>query len=278
MTTFLVYLMIYELVNQSDLNDFEARCEQRERRATLSTFGLDLMIDTEGGIHCIEVNGNYSGTAGFKQAYGNDFVREAMITHLLSYDLPVTLLTTRHNFDIDVKKFGSLPGLTIEDIEAVRLDTSKRCLGNVNMSDIEYYTMLQGLSDSENDIFQKMHRKLFFERVGRSEHHGSIRYIVTAESGPRGVDVHHFGGYVRLAPKPLGDSLESCVANLTKGAEAIPLSNGDLLRIKKWVDMVLPIFYRQVLRMKRFDSLSLVNYMNPKLTKKLVNEPWRWIY
>ncbi len=88
--------------------------------------------------------------------------------------------------------------------------------------------------------------------------------------------MHNLGSYVRLAPEPIGDSLRANVANLTRGAHAAPLSLRDQHRLKKWVNMALPKFYRRALRMEACMGYDVANCAFVEGFDQFYKSPWKW--
>ena len=432
-----------------DPEQFREECRQRERQTTIAHFGLDMMIDRQGDIYCIEINGQNSGTKGFEEAYGEDFARERTIEYLASLGLPVTIYDfntgkkddrwAEDTFDVKVyewdkfcklwmgcskealgmlesleemsnvqktgrpldetavtsisdeecyKKINSLPSEERTSFEVIfysilrsrtglrakteemkglysiaqarrviwsnttrrnferfnlvfdedrslvvnpnliewatenklaseillqpyslhscpmlseQLEPGNEMLGRylnaVNRSKVvlkpvkgsqgdgvivldkrkflnsqgklrkeigsylaepEKYFNDEGISkgfgilkDSKEILVQPfIESKPFYSPKTKRYHHGAIRYIVMVHSDKGDISVHHIGGYVRLAPEPVGDSTNACVANLAKGAYAVPLSKKDQNRLEAWVDVALPHFYRRALRLE----------------------------
>ncbi|MDO8511003.1 MAG: hypothetical protein Q7S55_02455 [Nanoarchaeota archaeon] len=456
-----------------DPEQFREKCRQRERQTTIAHFGLDMMIDRQGDIYCIEINGQNSGTKGFEEAYGEDFARKKTIDFLASFGLPVTI----YNFNtgkkddrwaedaLDVKGYDS------DKFCKFWMGCAKEALGMLesleemhnaqktgkpldetawtNMSDEEYYQRRASLPFEEAASFEVIFRSILSERAGlraktekmkglygidqtegiiwsntnrnmgvnwvfdedrfllvnpeliewatenklaseilmqpysliscpmlseqlepgnemlgrylnavnrfkvvlkpvngslgdgvvvldkrkflnsqgklrkeigsylaepekyfddekiikgfgvlkdskeilvqpfiesrpfynpktKKHHHGSIRYIVMMHSDGGNISVEHAGGYVRLAPEPIGDSPGACVANLAKGAEAVPLSRKDQNRLEKWIDVVMPHFYRRALRLEASLEFPVDNCVFVEKFEHFYKSPGIW--
>jgi len=476
---------------------FREKCREAEHQTTLAYFGLDFIIDKEGRINCIEINGQHAGTRGFKEAYGHDFAREKVIKYLNSFGLPVSIYT---NFDKeDDDQWSESLGVTIKDVEKVRLESSKEAMGIFNflqvlplstisslksikeslpssegkerlavitdlvtainkfiplfkeigldqpLSDEEYYNRRGSLSSVELEKFDTIFSPIFREQLGlrtkfeamkglyninqaegiiwanngydfvfdeerflvvnpnviewstqnklasetllspygpyswpifpqafnsedkvlakyvnsiktskvvlkpndgscgngvivldkksllnsegklraeissyltepgnyfddkktingfevlknsekilvqpfieskpfysaktKKHHNGAIRYIAMVHSEKGNISVHHIGGYVRLAPEPKSDSLGACVANLSKGALAVRLSERDQNRLEKWVDKVLPRYYRRALRLESCTEYPINNCVFVENFDHFYKSPWNW--
>jgi len=445
---------------------FRNECRQREHQTTIAYFGLDLMINKEGGIRCIEINGHNAGTKGFKEAYGEDFARKRVIEYLASFGLPVSIYGYSNHYDDDRWAAETLD-VKLSDIDKIQMECSKQALGmfdllseisdvqktgksidgtvGTDITDEDYYKRRASLSSTDLDSFEKIFRSLFFEQLGfrvkaeemkglhgvdqaegiiwanngnnwvfdedrylvvnpnsiewstenklaseilmspyslyscpvfpgqfepgnkmlakylnlarkskvvlkpidgycgngvvvldrkkllnsegkllkeissylaepekyfddekivknlkvlkgserilvqpfieskpfyssktREKHNGAIRYIAMVHSEGGNISVHHIGGYVRLAPEPIGDSMDACVANLAKGAHAIPLSERDQNRLKAWVDVVLPHFYKRALRLAACPGLPVNNCLFVEHYDYFYKSPWNW--
>src|SRR3989344_532168 len=134
------------------------------------------------------------------------------------------------------------------------------------------------LRKSERILVQPfIESKPFYSAQTGKNHHGSIRYVAMVRSEGGNISVHHIGGYVRLAPEPIGDSMDACVANLARGAHAVPLSERDKNRLELWVDYALPHFYRRALRLAACPPEAPVN--NCAFVEKFdrfYKSPWTW--
>ena len=447
---------------------FRDECRQREHQTTIAYFGLDLMITKEGTIRCIEINGQHSGTKGFKEAYGEDFARKRVIEYLASFGLPVSIYGYSNREDEDRWAAETLD-VKLDDIEKMRLECSKEALGmfdllnkissiqktgealdesvGTNITDEEYFRRSGSLSSAESDQLNAIFRSIYNERGGfrtkpeemkgfysidqaegiiwanngdnwvfdedrflvvnpnsiewatenklaseilmdpfspfscpvfpeqfesgnvmlemyfnnikkskvvlkpvdglcgdgvvvlnknkfltsegklRKEissylaepenyfddekiikgmgvlrkspkilvqpfleskpfynpstgkhHNGAIRYIAMVHSNGGNISVYHIGGYVRLAPEHISDSMGSCVANLAKGAHAIPLSERDQNRLEMWVDVVLPHFYKRALRLAACPGSPVQNCVFVEKFERFYKSPWNWGY
>jgi hypothetical protein len=134
------------------------------------------------------------------------------------------------------------------------------------------------LLQQEEDIVMQpyIHSKPFLSAKTGKYHHGSIRYIVMVHSNNGNISVEHIGAYNRLAPEPLGTSLNSKTANYSRKAIAEPVSPTDYARLGRFVEPCVQTFYRRALRLesrtmnKEFLSSILLD-TNPNA----LEEPWR---
>ncbi|MBR9683111.1 hypothetical protein GOV03_01070 [Candidatus Woesearchaeota archaeon] len=140
------------VISRDYVEEFKADCRKNAHRTTLGYFGIDLIIDGEGEIHCIEINGQNSGTSGFKEAYGEDRVRERVIKYFASFDLPLTIHTYFSNHDEDTWAQEQL-GVEVKDFGETRFACSKKAMGNVEMSDEEYHTKRDAMFPEELAAF-----------------------------------------------------------------------------------------------------------------------------
>src|SRR3989344_5963507 len=153
-----------------DPEKFKEECRQRERRTTIAYFGVDLIIDRQGDIHCIELNGQNSGTKGFSEAYGEDFARKKTIDFLASFGLPVTI----YNYNGGKKKdrwAEETLGVRVCDIEKIRLEASKEAMskmtgGRSAISDDDYYEFRGHLSPTELALLNYFFSPIFEEKFG----------------------------------------------------------------------------------------------------------------
>lgn len=453
--------MAQEDIFVSDPEKFREECRQREHRTTIAHFGVDLIIDRQGGIHCLELNGQNSGTKGFSEAYEEDFARKKTIEFLASFGLPVNIYTCAGNEKKDCLA-EETSNVNTYDLEKIHLECSKVAMSGMlpfidggAISDDDYYKFRKHLSSDRLDSLNRFYSIVIEEELGLQQddnapvkglysssqaegivwanitvkpdllfdenrflvvnpylvesvtqnkvvsellmfpygsssfslqteeahpdnqelrkylnrvktskvvfkpvngqcgdgvvvldkkhllntegklkkeinayftepennfdeekaienikilsagrfmlqpfieskpfyspktgknHRGSIRYIANVFSNQGKIYVHHAGGYVRLAPEPVGNSLDSQVANLARGAEAVSLSKRDQSRLKTWVDLVLPHFYRGALRLGEHSSSHLFNsiLMNNAFREKTYHfdyfykSPWIW--
>lgn len=150
------------IVSKDYLEEFKADCRKNAHCTTLGYFGIDLVMDNEGNINCLEINGQYSGTNGFIEAYGNDFVRENVIKYFTSFGLPLTIYTHFSNHDDDDWVQEQL-GAQIKDIKKVRLECSKKAMGSLEMSDKEYDRRRESLKGKDLDEFVARFREIWYE-------------------------------------------------------------------------------------------------------------------
>ena len=80
-------------------------------------------------------------------------------------------------------------------------------------------------------------------------HDGCMRYMVFVEEDKNGnVKLYHFGGYWRLSPKPITDSIDidAIRANLALGAMPEKVSTEDLTLVRESLERAVPIFYKNL--------------------------------
>ena len=86
-------------------------------------------------------------------------------------------------------------------------------------------------------------------------HDGCMRYVVFVEESKKGgIEMFHFGGYWRLCPNPLTDSLDmdAMRANLAQGAIPQKASAADLRCVQDAVDKNIPQVYRRLVERAEF--------------------------
>src|SRR3989344_6441040 len=133
------------------------------------------------------------------------------------------------------------------------------------------------LKRSERILVQPfIESKPFYSPNTGKYHNGAVRYIAMIHSSGGNISVHHIGGYVRLAPEPISDSMDACIANLAKGAHAIPLSERDQNRLEAWVEVVLPHFYKRALRLGACPGLPVQNCVFVEKFDYFYKSPWNW--
>ncbi|MFP4112660.1 MAG: hypothetical protein ACLFPQ_06580 [Candidatus Woesearchaeota archaeon] len=89
-------------------------------------------------------------------------------------------------------------------------------------------------------------------------HDGCMRYVVALEETKDGrINIHHFGGYWRLSPKPISETgdIDAMRANLSQDAIAKEASFGELLSLKGIIDQELPYLYKKLVK-KGQENLS----------------------
>ncbi len=144
-----------------DPEAYRERCRQYEHRSSLACFGLDFIIDRLGEVHCIEINGQNSGTGGFEEAYGEDFARRGIFHYLASFGLPVTLYT--HELDLEEEGWAAEElGVVLKDIDKVIMQCAKKALcWNEKISDQEYHRRRVQLTKREELQFNLKYSALF---------------------------------------------------------------------------------------------------------------------
>ncbi|HLC82047.1 MAG TPA: hypothetical protein VJH68_05310 [Candidatus Nanoarchaeia archaeon] len=149
-----------------DCQQFKDECIKNEQRATLTYFGLDLIIEKTGKIFGIEINGQYSGSKGIELAYGKDFVRENLLEKLASYGLPVTIyVNSKAEAETEIWAEGK-QGIVVKDFGKLELQLSKDVLGTSDCSDQEYYHQLALLRKQELLDFVQRYKLLLDEKMG----------------------------------------------------------------------------------------------------------------
>ncbi|MDO8516690.1 MAG: hypothetical protein Q7S33_01060 [Nanoarchaeota archaeon] len=94
-----------------------------------------------------------------------------------------------------------------------------------------------------------VHSKPILSKTDNKYHDGCMRYVVFAEEDKKGeITFNHFGGYWRLCPSPISNSLDidAMRANLAQGAIPEKVSKEDLSFVRKTIDSQLPIFYKNL--------------------------------
>ncbi len=106
-------------------------------------------------------------------------------------------------------------------------------------------------------------KPIFCEKDGQN-HDGCMRYVVFVEEDKKGkIKPYHFGGYWRLAPNPITESLDldAMRANLAQGAIAQKVSDSDLNIVERALNRNIPLIYR-----------NLVDRINPDLALQRLEE------
>ncbi len=156
-----------------DLERYRERCRDHEKSASLAYLGLDFIIDVNGKVHCLEVNGQDSGTKGFKEAYGHNFARYDTLHRLASYGLPVSVY--KYGVEWEEKKWAEIEGLRIKfkDVSGVQKQTLRlqsqvereTFCGNRDASNLELHERLRTLSPTESILLQLQYRQKLEEEL-----------------------------------------------------------------------------------------------------------------
>ncbi len=153
------------LISRGYYDEFKTACDMNAYRTTLAYIGLDLIIDAEGNITCIEINGQNAGTKGFKEAYGEDFARERVISHFASFGLPVTIYdysSRNEERNACTEKYG----VEIRFLDKILMSARKKSMGISEASDKEYYHRVRIASQEEIEQANKILRGIIGEEMG----------------------------------------------------------------------------------------------------------------
>ncbi len=149
-----------------DYNPFKKNCEQVSMRATLSYFGLDLIIDNKNQVHCIEINGQNSGSKGFVEAYGEDIVRKNIFQILDSFGLPVTIYVSASKKEESDQWAQEAFGVKTVNYPKLRLQLCKEAMGKPDLSDKDYCHLEALLDPDAHAAHRQAFYKLSAERMG----------------------------------------------------------------------------------------------------------------
>ncbi len=125
----------------------------------------------QGAGYFSEINGDYSGTKGFEDAYGEDFVRKRAIKIMASFGLPVRIYTHRDHVQEDAwaeKEFG----VTVVDIDKGTLACAKEAMWlagfspTASLTDAEYDRIYHSLSPKKMDLLTFTFGRLYAETFG----------------------------------------------------------------------------------------------------------------
>lgn len=146
-----------------NLDEFRKKCLKRERRTTIAYFGLDLIIDKKGKIHCIEINGKHSGTAG---EFGEK-IRKKFVSYLASFGVPVEIFQNDLYYETPGHEDGWAKefGVRGTNITSFQLECSKRAMGNDSMSNEEYFSRKRKMKPEVLERLNSRYRKYFFQRT-----------------------------------------------------------------------------------------------------------------
>ncbi len=153
-----------------DPESFRQECMQQSARTTISYFGIDLIIDRTGEIHLIEINGGYSGTKGFEDAYGEDFARKRAIKLMASFGLPVKIYA--HSWNVAEDAWAEEVGVEVVDLEKARLDSVKLAMYQAgfspspSISDKEYGRIYRSLSEEQIAVIDSNFFPIMNENFG----------------------------------------------------------------------------------------------------------------
>ncbi|MFC1723611.1 hypothetical protein ACFL0V_05715, partial [Nanoarchaeota archaeon] len=237
---------------------------------SFAVFGFDVKITPQGRVQVIEINGIQAGMQGFALT-GNELSQARFNRKLRAAftDMDEETRETHRGIErilgdklhVD-RLFEDCRDMKPQSYEYTNEGLELLLKGSLGPNIIKPRHGIQGngvdildLSNrpeySSNNIIESFapSKPIRSSKTGKN-HDGCMRYMVLVEEREGLIEVHHFGGYWRLCPKPISDKIDidAMRANLSLGAIPEAASDEDLRAVKMAVDQIVPIIYQKMLQ------------------------------